>query len=515
MARKPEPTISAVLIVKDEEEYLARCLESVRWVDEIVVYDTGSTDRTVEIARQFTDTVIEGYWNDDFGDARNRALAHATSEWVLIVDADETFEANPRALRKHLAAGKANFFTVTVSTRVAAAGVAHVPVVSVRLFRKADGRYTGALHEQVVPRPEVSMSLRPLPGAAIRHSGYSEGPEAMAVRLRRNLEIAEREVASAEAGSGGTAGLALRQANLARTLSAVGRTEEALALAEQVYREGDLPDEATELFASTMVLTAAHTRDFELARTWARRLRGVLGNPVWADSLLVDIAALEGSAELTLDLLECVPTTVVDHRGRQFRRLDRAGHELWALHRLGRIGEAHGVARRAALAGVVPGHPAQLLEWLGADGVRQMVALLPDDAWQLLGVLCTHAPASPAAHQVLSLMAQARPDDLTPVLCARRLVFASDLAGLEEAASWSARMRTVGLDEHCPLVTIAVGIEVPAAQRARAAALALFAYGDSRALPPLETALAQIAPEDQAELAAQLDVLAPGLVQHA
>ncbi|WP_413451448.1 glycosyltransferase family 2 protein [Georgenia phoenicis] len=516
MARLPEPTISAVLIVKDEEDYLARCLESVRWVDEIVVYDTGSTDRTVEIAREFTDAVIEGYWNDDFGDARNRAIAHATSDWVLIVDADETFEANAQTVRRHLREAQANFLTVTVAARVVAPGAADTPVASIRVFRRADGAYAGALHEQVVNRPGRPMVIRPLPGASIRHAGYSEGPEAMAERAHRNLELAEQEVAAARASRDESpAEYAVKQANLARSLSAVGRADEALELAEEIYDGGALADIAMELLAGSMALTAARKSGRpELARTWVDRLAAVTGNRVWADVVLVQVAATEGSPERTLDALECIPATMVDALGRRVRRADYAQYEVWALWKLGRTAEARSAAERAVRAGVLPGGPQELLTWLGDEGVRTVVGALPDDLWRVLAVVCTQEPGRDG-RAVLDVMAQVRPADLATLLCGSRLTFPHDLAGLEEAATWSARLRGAGLEEYCPLVVAATNADAPATQRARAAALALYAYDDSRALPALEAALAGVTPEEEAELAAELDVLAPGLVSHA
>src|SRR5205814_2119240 len=99
----PRPLLSACLIVKDEEDVLAECLASVRdFVDEIVVYDTGSTDRTRQIAAEHGAHVITGYWNDHFGDARNRALEHCTGEWVLQIDADEIATGDPAELRERL-----------------------------------------------------------------------------------------------------------------------------------------------------------------------------------------------------------------------------------------------------------------------------------------------------------------------------------------------------------------------------------------------------------------------------
>jgi len=83
-------TISVVMIVKNEEVMLARCLESVKGADEIIIVDTGSSDKTVEIAKQFTDKVYTDYkWNDNFAEARNFAKSKATGDYLLSIDADE------------------------------------------------------------------------------------------------------------------------------------------------------------------------------------------------------------------------------------------------------------------------------------------------------------------------------------------------------------------------------------------------------------------------------------------
>lgn len=83
-------TISTVLIVKNEEAMLARCLESVKDSDEIIVVDTGSIDNTVEIAKKYTDKVYTDFtWCDDFAKARNHAKSKATGDYILSIDADE------------------------------------------------------------------------------------------------------------------------------------------------------------------------------------------------------------------------------------------------------------------------------------------------------------------------------------------------------------------------------------------------------------------------------------------
>jgi len=96
-------TISLCMIVKNEEETLARCLESVKdIVDEIIIIDTGSTDKTKEVAGAFTDKVIDFTWIDDFSAARNFSFQHATKEYILWLDADDVFLPKDRQKFLHL-----------------------------------------------------------------------------------------------------------------------------------------------------------------------------------------------------------------------------------------------------------------------------------------------------------------------------------------------------------------------------------------------------------------------------
>ena len=98
-----QPLLSAALIVRDEEQHLPACLESLRSVvDEIVVVDTGSQDRSIEIVRGFGAQVFEFQWSDDFSAARNEALDRARGRWILYIDADERLEAVDRATVERL-----------------------------------------------------------------------------------------------------------------------------------------------------------------------------------------------------------------------------------------------------------------------------------------------------------------------------------------------------------------------------------------------------------------------------
>lgn len=91
MKTQSTPRLSIVLIVKNEADSIAECLEPLGWADEIVILDSGSNDATVEIARHYTDNVfVDADWQG-YGIQRQRAQAKASGDWVLMLDADERF----------------------------------------------------------------------------------------------------------------------------------------------------------------------------------------------------------------------------------------------------------------------------------------------------------------------------------------------------------------------------------------------------------------------------------------
>lgn len=83
--------ISLCMITKNEEKYLEKCLNSVKnIIDEIIIVDTGSKDKTKEIAKKFNAKIYDFEWNHSFSEARNFSLQKATKDWILVLDADET-----------------------------------------------------------------------------------------------------------------------------------------------------------------------------------------------------------------------------------------------------------------------------------------------------------------------------------------------------------------------------------------------------------------------------------------
>ena len=150
-------TISLCMIVKNEEEVLARCLDSVRGIaDEIIICDTGSTDQTKEIAARYTDLVYEEPWQEDFAAARNAAFLRASKEDWFWLDADDVLEEEERqkllALKKRLSPGEVGTVMMRYATAFDDNGQASFVFERERLIRNV-GRpvWQGRVHEVIVP----------------------------------------------------------------------------------------------------------------------------------------------------------------------------------------------------------------------------------------------------------------------------------------------------------------------------------------------------------------------------
>ena len=191
------PTVSLCMIVRDEEQYLPDCLASVRdLVDEIVVVDTGSADRTKEIAAGFGARVVDFAWVDDFAAARNESLRHAAGDWVLWMDADDRLAEADRVAFRGLAAGLAFAPSAYVFKCVCLpddpAGAATV-VDHVRLFRNDPRlRWRYRVHEQILPAVRaVGMPVAWAP-VAVTHVGYA-APGARGGKRERDLRLLRLE----------------------------------------------------------------------------------------------------------------------------------------------------------------------------------------------------------------------------------------------------------------------------------------------------------------------------------
>lgn len=167
--------LSAIIVAKDEEEMIGDCLESIKWADEIILIDTGSTDKTCQIAKQYKAKIFEKT-DGNFSDWRNFGAQKSTSEWLLYIDADERvtplLRKEIQVLVKSWELGVGSYPAFAIPRRNIRLGKemrfgGWWPDYVVRLMRKDKLRkWVGELHEQ----PEINGLMGKLKNALVHFS---------------------------------------------------------------------------------------------------------------------------------------------------------------------------------------------------------------------------------------------------------------------------------------------------------------------------------------------------------
>ncbi len=189
--------LSVCIIAKNEEKHIGECLKRLSpYGFEIVLTDTGSTDRTLEIAGKYTDRIYHFDWCGDFSAARNFCLEKASHNQILSLDCDEYIEtidipALGRCMEQHPdQAGR-----ILIRSRFLRGG--QTSFEQTRVSRLADRRhfhFTGAIHEQLEPRsPSRAKTVYDAP-VTILHVGYDEREADMQAKCRRNIALLEAQL---------------------------------------------------------------------------------------------------------------------------------------------------------------------------------------------------------------------------------------------------------------------------------------------------------------------------------
>jgi GT2 family glycosyltransferase len=192
--------IRLTMIVRNEEQNLTACLGSAKGLfDEMVVVDTGSADRTQEIAREFGAKVFEFGWIDNFAAARNAALSHATGDYAFWLDADDVLDVhqrdNLRRLLDGLRPGDEAAYVVRCACDPEPRGGGQTVVDHIRLFPlRPDVRWTYRVHEQILPALRRAKVPVRWSNVTVRHTGYTD-PALRARKLVRDEAILRTELA--------------------------------------------------------------------------------------------------------------------------------------------------------------------------------------------------------------------------------------------------------------------------------------------------------------------------------
>jgi glycosyltransferase involved in cell wall biosynthesis len=183
------------MIVKNEEENLPRCLESVKdIVDEIIIVDTGSTDSTVKIAESYGAKVFFYKWDNSFANAKNFSLQKASKDWILIMDADDELKREDKDKVIHLVNDKNSnvdvYFGETLSYVGETPGSDMYTNLNVRFIKNGKGiKFTGDIHEQIVFENKDSVQLVNI---KFYHYGYLNKTVEVKNKRKRNMEIIQK-----------------------------------------------------------------------------------------------------------------------------------------------------------------------------------------------------------------------------------------------------------------------------------------------------------------------------------
>lgn len=208
------PTISLCMIVKNEEQLLEQSLESVKnLVNEIIIVDTGSTDKTKEIAKKFKAKIFDFEWKDNFADARNFSISKATQDWILWLDADETISEKDHDYirqivkeaqfpvvvmeQRHYTNDKANLQFKEVDERYqkeAKEFQGYYPTLITRLFKNNLGLvFEGAVHE-TLDKSMQKLGLKFLrTDIPVHHYQYLKSEEKMAEKKQKYDALLEEK----------------------------------------------------------------------------------------------------------------------------------------------------------------------------------------------------------------------------------------------------------------------------------------------------------------------------------
>lgn len=504
--KKQAPLISLCMITKDEHDFIEACLDSVVGVaDEIVIYDTGSTDDTVALARAKGATVIEGFWDDDFGRARNAALEHCTGKWVLHLDADEVLQCDGTALRTTLGRDRStDTYTVDVRNLGVITGEYNHEVV--RVFRRRTVHWSGRLHEQNIARnPGNLLTPGRLPDVLIEHYGYA--PELVEGRdkLERNIRISRLALET-----DGTEDHGLRHLNLCRSLQAAERVEEALEAARIGHRHS--AGRVRQLLAKIEAELLISLRRFdEIDVALARMIDAGCSSDI--------IAFVRGSSNLQQGL----PAPEFDRLLDLDELRDDVGraipHEILGLQGgLAAFASRDWAVAAERLSAVVRLNPHRNVWMPLVTSVHNApeTSVTMDD---VVGLLPEQGQRSAVA-QVLLCDVEAGEDFGQSFAAAlgsdpRVVGFAVHHAvrlDVERALPWATLIRDFDMPEHCPVLRQAKDMSRPPIDRFTAALVAHKAFDDAEGWAILNDVSSQLSPEDEPLAAHLLEELAPDLV---
>ena len=185
------PTVTVAMIVKNEEHNLIRCLTSIKALaDDLVIVDTGSTDRSVAIAEKYGARVYHHPWQDDFAFHRNQSIGYATTDWVFCIDADEQLVGNAGLIRHRLEAAGAGVAAFDIMMHDIQGGQVLLRFAVAKLFRPGQVVYHDIKHNRAVYAGPADM----MPWVHVNHFGYDQGDTVRDQKFERDERLLKKRL---------------------------------------------------------------------------------------------------------------------------------------------------------------------------------------------------------------------------------------------------------------------------------------------------------------------------------
>ena len=322
------------MIVKNEEELLKRWLESVSGLcDEIIVVDTGSTDRTVEVAEHYGATIGHFEWCDDFSAARNASIELATGDWIMWLDADDLLPAEyHNAIRNLLHQGKDKSYFFALDDR----GYESVSCLQMRLFPNLPGvEFKMPIHEQVtISLAALGVEMVPV-DVKVVHTGYTT-VEVVAEKKERYLRIMEAWLQQHPEDY-------MVRSHVALTYHSTGRLQEAIDAYRSIVEESSCFDDCNWIVYTTSLLFLGRSYlksgDLDRARDYMHRAEEVDPDYVLTRFSLTELYAERGEFHRALEYGEAalasgkqVTFFPIDDDEINYSTLSLCGRSAQALH---------------------------------------------------------------------------------------------------------------------------------------------------------------------------------------
>lgn len=282
-----KPRISLSMIVKNEEKMLADCLNSVSGiVDEIVIVDTGSTDKTQEISESFGAKVYHFNWNNNFSDARNYSLSKCSGDWILYLDADERLVLPHKDYLIELlsnAQDSIGAFLCTIESphRKDDSSVEMHRALYPRLFRNyhyPNIRFTGKIHEQITPALQKMGKQIIQSKIIIEHLGYDVDLHLIQEKIKRNYNLLMIQIKEEP-----TNGYLWFQ--LGQTLGRLKLVEQSINALEFALQVGNLSESIKASAYSTLSQLKGNQRDFAKSLYYAEKSLEIVPEQRYARNL--------------------------------------------------------------------------------------------------------------------------------------------------------------------------------------------------------------------------------------